>query len=60
MKFGLFYEIPCTASQSPSQRYEETLAQVELADALGFDTAWLAELHFHGPLSIMSATRSTT
>jgi alkanesulfonate monooxygenase SsuD/methylene tetrahydromethanopterin reductase-like flavin-dependent oxidoreductase (luciferase family) len=55
MKFSLFYEIPCAPSQSPSQRYEETLAQIELADELGFDTAWLAELHFHRPLSIMSA-----
>jgi alkanesulfonate monooxygenase SsuD/methylene tetrahydromethanopterin reductase-like flavin-dependent oxidoreductase (luciferase family) len=55
MKFSLFYEIPCASSQSPTQRYEETLAQIELADELGFDTAWLAELHFHRPLSIMSA-----
>ncbi|MBI3328914.1 MAG: LLM class flavin-dependent oxidoreductase, partial [Nitrospinae bacterium] len=55
MKFGLFYEIPCAAGQSASQRYEETLAQIELADDLGFATAWLAELHFHGPLAIMSA-----
>src|SRR5262249_61282208 len=55
MKFGLFYEIPCAPNQSPAQRYEETLAQIELADELGFETAWLAELHFHRPLSIMSA-----
>jgi len=55
MKFGLFYEVPCASHQSPTQRYEETLAQIELADDLGFDTAWLAELHFHRPLSVMSA-----
>lgn len=55
MKFSLFYEIPCAPDQSPTQRYEETLAQIELADELGFETAWLAELHFHRPLSIMSA-----
>jgi hypothetical protein len=41
MKFGLFYEIPCAPNQSPTQRYEETLAQIELADELGFNTAWL-------------------
>src|SRR6185503_12254236 len=39
---------------SPRERYEETLEQIELADELGFETAWLAELHFHQPLSVMS------
>ena len=36
-------------------RYHETLEQIVYADELGFDTAWLAELHFNRPFSIMPA-----
>src|SRR5260370_20504410 len=36
-------------SHSPtvSKFYQETLVQAELADALGYDTFWVAEHHFH-------------
>ena len=53
MKFGVFYQMPCAADQSPAQRYQDTIAQVQLADQLGFDAAWLAELHFNQRFSIM-------
>ena len=53
MKFGLFYQLPCAPDQSEPRRYQETLEQIILADELGFDTAWLAELHFFRPFSIM-------
>ena len=53
MKFGVFYQMPCAADQSPAQRYQDTIAQVQLADELGFDAAWLAELHFNSRFSIM-------
>lgn len=53
MKFGLFYQLPCAPDQSELDRYQQTLEQIEYADALGFDTAWLAELHFNRPFSIM-------
>ena len=46
MKFGLFYQLPCAPDQSEAARYVETIEQIILADELGFDTAWLAELHF--------------
>ena len=55
MKFGLFYQLPCTPWQSERERYRDTLAQIEHGDHLGFDTAWLAELHFVPEFSIMSA-----
>ena len=55
MKFGVFYQMPCAADQSPAQRYQDTIAQVQLADELGFDAAWLAELHFNSRFSIMPA-----
>ena len=55
MKFGLFYQLPCAPDQSVVDRYRETIEQITLADELGFDTAWLAELHFFHPFSIMPA-----
>ena len=53
MKFGVFYQMPCAADQSPAQRYQDTISQVRLADELGFDSAWLAELHFNERFSVM-------
>jgi alkanesulfonate monooxygenase SsuD/methylene tetrahydromethanopterin reductase-like flavin-dependent oxidoreductase (luciferase family) len=53
VKFGLFYQLPCAADQSEPARYQETIEQIVLADQLGFDVAWLAELHFFRGFSIM-------
>ena len=55
MKFGFFFQLPCAPSQSERQRYSDTLAQIEHGDQLGFDTAWLAELHFFPEFSVMSS-----
>src|SRR5207247_11150404 len=53
MEFGTFYQLPCAPEQSPLQRYEDTLMQIQHADSLGLDVAWLAELHFFPTFSIM-------
>lgn len=53
MKFGLFYQLPCAPEQSEPLRYQETIEQIVLAEQLGFDIAWLAELHFFKSFSIM-------
>jgi len=53
MEFGTFYQLPCAPGQSPLQRYEDTLMQIQHADSLGLDVAWLAELHFFPTFSIM-------
>ena len=55
MKFGLFYQLPCAPEQHTSDRYQQTLEQIQYADELGFDTAWLAELHFNPRFSVMPA-----
>ena len=52
MKFGLFYQLPCAEGQSPRQRYQDTLDQIQLGDELGFDNAWLAEIHFDARFSV--------
>ena len=55
MKFGLFYQLPCAPWQEVAVRYQETIEQIVYAEALGFDFAWLAELHFNPLFSVMPA-----
>ncbi len=53
MKFGLHYQLPCSGSQSPVQRYRDTLDQAIYAEALGFESVWPVEQHFNPNLSIL-------
>jgi alkanesulfonate monooxygenase SsuD/methylene tetrahydromethanopterin reductase-like flavin-dependent oxidoreductase (luciferase family) len=54
MRFGFFDQLPCAAEFTERQRYRDILAQIELGDTLGFDTAWLGELHFSREFSILA------
>src|ERR1700688_4892205 len=55
MKFGLHYQVPCYGSQSPVQRYRDTIEQSVHAEALGFESVWPVEQHFNADLSITPA-----
>jgi len=55
MEFGVFYQLPCSEDQTPVRRIQDTIVQCQLADELGFDAAWLAELHFNPNFSLLSA-----
>lgn len=55
VKVSLFTEIQCPQGSSPVQRLEEFMDQVELADRLGFDTYWIAEIHCQPKFSLLSA-----
>ena len=58
MKFGVFYEhqLPRPWKDGDEQRlFQDALAQVELADRLGFDYAWEVEHHFLEEYSHSSA-----
>lgn len=48
MRFDLFHElaVPHPAARSESAVYAETLAEIELADRLGYGCAWMVEHHF--------------
>jgi alkanesulfonate monooxygenase SsuD/methylene tetrahydromethanopterin reductase-like flavin-dependent oxidoreductase (luciferase family) len=48
MRFDLFYElaIPAGSGRSEAAAYSNTLAEIALADALGYGCAWLVEHHF--------------
>src|SRR2546428_13502649 len=54
MRFGFFDQLPCAGADSEYQRYQDLIAQIELGDALGFDTVWLGELHFSRAFSILA------
>src|SRR5579863_5613625 len=46
VKFDIFYQLPSADSQNPAERYRELIEESVAADRLGFDTVWLAEIHF--------------
>lgn len=53
MKFGLHYLLSCADTQSPVQRYRDTIEQAVRAEALGFESVWPVEQHFNRNASIM-------
>ncbi|HEV8720477.1 MAG TPA: LLM class flavin-dependent oxidoreductase [Candidatus Binatia bacterium] len=55
MKCSLFTEIQCPEGSSPAARLEEFMEQAELADRLGFNTYWIAEIHCQPKFSLLSA-----
>jgi alkanesulfonate monooxygenase SsuD/methylene tetrahydromethanopterin reductase-like flavin-dependent oxidoreductase (luciferase family) len=55
MKFGLHFQLPCSEDQDPARRYQETLEQAVLAEALGFESIWPVEQHFNAQVSLLSA-----
>lgn len=67
VEFGLFFQLPQADGQDVPARYRDTLAQIVEADRLGFDLAWLAEMHFvrefsvlPSPLVVMAAAAAQT
>jgi alkanesulfonate monooxygenase SsuD/methylene tetrahydromethanopterin reductase-like flavin-dependent oxidoreductase (luciferase family) len=46
MRFGTFHLIGSPHMAPPAERFRETLAHIDLADELGFDSVWVAEHHF--------------
>ena len=53
LKFDIFYQLPEAADQITTERYRELIAEAAEADRLGFNTVWLAEVHFAPRFSVM-------
>lgn len=54
MQFGVFFQAPEQAQQTHAERFAEMLDMIALSETLGFDVAWLAEIHFGGAFSLLS------
>jgi alkanesulfonate monooxygenase SsuD/methylene tetrahydromethanopterin reductase-like flavin-dependent oxidoreductase (luciferase family) len=46
MRFGTFHLIGSPEMAPAADRFRETLAHIDLADELGYDSVWVAEHHF--------------
>jgi alkanesulfonate monooxygenase SsuD/methylene tetrahydromethanopterin reductase-like flavin-dependent oxidoreductase (luciferase family) len=55
MEIGLFTEFQSPPGMDEAQAFDESLAQVTAAEALGFDSVWLAEIHFQKGRSVLSS-----
>src|SRR4029434_9252717 len=55
MRLGLFYQASEAPGQTHADRYAEMFDLTALGDTLGFDVAWLAELHFGGAFSLLAS-----
>jgi alkanesulfonate monooxygenase SsuD/methylene tetrahydromethanopterin reductase-like flavin-dependent oxidoreductase (luciferase family) len=55
MKFGLFFQASERPGASHAERFTEMLELAALADSLGYDVAWLAEIHFGAAFSLLSS-----
>ena len=53
LEFGLFFQLPQADGQDVPSRYRDTIAQIVEADRLGYDLAWLAEMHFVREFSVL-------
>jgi alkanesulfonate monooxygenase SsuD/methylene tetrahydromethanopterin reductase-like flavin-dependent oxidoreductase (luciferase family) len=58
MQFGVFHQLPQAPKSSHAERYAEMFDLVSVAETCGFDIAWLAEIHFSGAFSLLSAPLS--
>jgi alkanesulfonate monooxygenase SsuD/methylene tetrahydromethanopterin reductase-like flavin-dependent oxidoreductase (luciferase family) len=53
MQFGWFTEFEWSPEHSEHDAFRHSLEQVEMAEALGFDAVWLAEIHFQQGRSVL-------
>jgi alkanesulfonate monooxygenase SsuD/methylene tetrahydromethanopterin reductase-like flavin-dependent oxidoreductase (luciferase family) len=55
IEFGSFMEFPPVAGSGDSAAFDQALAEIEEAERVGLDVAWLAELHGAPERSVLSA-----
>ena len=58
-EFGLFFQLPQADGQDVPQRYRDTIDQVVHGDRIGWDAAWLAEMHFVREFSVLPSPMVT-
>ena len=58
-EFGLFFQLPQADGQDVPARYRDTIAQIVHGDRIGWDAAWLAEMHFVREFSVLPSPMVT-
>ena len=53
MRLGLFFQASESPGRTHAERYAEMLDLIAFGESLGFDVAWLAEIHFGGAFSLL-------
>src|SRR5438034_10560138 len=54
-EFGFFTEFQQPPGLGDAAAFEQSMAQVEAAEACGFDAVWLAEIHFQKDRSVLAS-----
>ena len=55
MDLGVFLDFPHRKGNDEASAFEESLRYATLAEELGLDSVWLAELHFYPRFSVISS-----
>jgi alkanesulfonate monooxygenase SsuD/methylene tetrahydromethanopterin reductase-like flavin-dependent oxidoreductase (luciferase family) len=55
MEFGLFTEFSCPLGMSHTTAFDEAMAEMTHAEAVGLDAVWLAEIHFQHDRSVLAS-----
>ena len=55
METGIFTEFQCPPGMTEARAFEESMAQMRAAEELGYDCAWLAEIHFQKDRSVLAS-----
>ena len=55
MEFGMFSDFHVRKGVSQAEAFEESFNQVDVAEELGMDSIWLAEVHFNPDRSVLAA-----
>mgnify|MGYP000991711416 CR=1 FL=1 len=55
MELGVFLDFPRDGRSGDAEAFQESLRFARLSEELGFDSVWLAELHFYPNISVISS-----
>ena len=55
MNFGMFTDFHIGQNRTQAEAFDESFAQIDDAEAMGFDTVWLAEHHFSPERAVLAS-----
>ena len=55
MNFGMFTDFHVGENKTQAEAFDESFAQIDAAESMGFDTVWLAEHHFSPERAVLAS-----